>query len=108
MYSSVRGAACALFLLATSGFAQNGAMLHNFEAGAGGVFPLSGYKAEEYSAGPAGHVGYELRPLRVLGAEVGFTEGGLRRTECEKFGCPQPRRALKFLDYGVRGHILLD
>src|SRR6267154_3759452 len=108
MYSFVNRAVFAVFLLAGAAWAQNGVMRNNFEVGGGGVFPLSGYKAEEYSAGPAWHAGYELRPIRALGAEAGYTGAGLPGTACDKFGCTYPRETVKLLDYGLRGHVLLD
>jgi hypothetical protein len=98
----------ACFVLLASALWAQDATLHNLEIGGGGVFPLSGYKADQYSAGPAGHAGYELRILRPLGAEAGFTEAGLPGTSCDRFGCTHPRQTLKFLDYGLRGHLMLD
>jgi hypothetical protein len=94
-----------VFLMSGALRAQDGATRHNFEIGGGGVFPLSGYIADEYAAGPAGRAGYELRILKPLGAEAGITEGGLPGTSCDRFGCTHPRETLKFLDYGLRGHI---
>ena len=95
-------------LLAGGLWAQDGAARHNLEIGGGGVIPLSGYISEEYSAGPAGRAGYELRLIKTLGAEVGFTEAGPRGTECDRFGCTHPRETLKLLDYGLRGHLVLN
>lgn len=95
-------------LLACPLWGQAGAMRQNVEIAGGGVFPLSGYLADEYSAGPAGRAGYEFQPLRILGAEAGFTEGGLPATACSRFGCEHPRQTLKLLDYGLRAHLLLD
>jgi hypothetical protein len=89
-------------------YAQDGATLHNLEVGGAGVFPLSGYIADNYSAGPAGRASYELRLIKPLGAEVGITESGLPGTSCGRFGCTHPRETLKFLDYGLRGHVGLS
>jgi hypothetical protein len=91
-------------------WAQDGATRHNLEIGGGGIFPLNGYIADEYSAGPAGRAGYEFRLIMPLGAEVGITEGGPAGTVCDRFrfGCIHPRETLKFLDYGVRGHLGLS
>src|ERR1017187_5497469 len=52
--------------------------------------------------------GYELRLVKPIGAEVGITEAGLPGTSCDRFGCTHPRETLKFLDYGLRGHIALS
>ena len=94
-------------LLAGSLWAQSGVALHNLEIGAAGMFPVSGYKTDAYSAGPAWRPGYELRFLRPLGAEVGFTEAWLPGSNCEYYGCTHPTEIFKLLDYGLRGHILL-
>jgi hypothetical protein len=86
-------------------FAQTGAARHNFEIDAGGVFPVGGYLADEYSPGPAGRAGYELRLFRPIGAEVGLTEAGLPGTSCSRFGCEHPRENLRLLDFGLRAHL---
>src|SRR5580704_16640115 len=91
----------ALAILPGTMWAQDGATRHAFEIGGGGVFPLNGYITNDYSAGPAGRAGYELRLIRPLGAEVGFTEAGLPGSACYRYGCTHPREPLKFLDYGL-------
>ena len=60
--------------------AQDGGARHNLEVGGGGVFPIGGYWASEYSAGPALHAGYELRLLKYLAAESGWTGAWLPGT----------------------------
>ena len=80
-------------------------MRHNFEIGGGGLIPVTGYIADNYSAGPAGRAGYEFRLFKPIGAEIGITEGGPRGLECSRFGCIDPRLELRLLDYGLRGHI---
>jgi hypothetical protein len=97
-----------LFLLAGVLSAQGGVALHNVEVGGAGLFPVSGYKTNAYSPGFGWRPGYELRFLRPLGAEAGFTEAWLRGTQCTRSGCDHPREPLKLMDYGLRGHILLD
>ena len=72
MPPAARFASLALF--AASAFGQAVAARHNFEFAAAGILPLGGWRAEEYSAGPGWRAGYELRVVRHLGAEVGFTE----------------------------------
>jgi hypothetical protein len=94
-----------LALLPCALWAQDGVTRHNLEIGGGGVFPLNGYIADNYSPGPAGRAGYELRLLKPIGAEVGITEAGLPGASCNRFGCTYPRETLRFLDYGLRGHI---
>jgi len=85
-------------------YAQSAATLHNFEFGAAGVFPVSGYKTEGFSAGPGWRAGYEIRPIKYLGAEAGFTEGWPAGIDnCDRFGCTYSRQTLKLLDYGLRG-----
>lgn len=95
-------------LLAAGVWAQTGPPLHNVEIGAAGLFPVSGYKTDAYSTGPGWHPGYEFRFLRPLGAEVGWTEAWLPGSSCESYGCTHPRETFKLMDYGLRGHILLD
>jgi len=97
-----------LALLTGALWAQDGATRHNLEIGGGGIFPLNGYIADNYSAGPAGRAGYELRLVKPLGAEVGITETGLPAASCDRFECTYPRETVKFLDYGVRGHVALS
>ena len=83
--------------------AQDGAARHSLEAGGSGVFPISGWKASEYSAGPGLHAGYELRLQKHVAAEAGWTGSWLPGTSCTKFGCEHPRGKVSFLDYGLRG-----
>ncbi len=97
-----------LTLLSGTLWAQDVATRNNFELGSGGFFPVSGYNTTAYSPGPAGHAGYELRLLRAFGAEVGITEAGLPGTSCDRYECTHPREILKFLDFGVRGHLMLS
>src|SRR5689334_2725301 len=94
-----------LALLAVQAWGQT---LHNVEVGAAGLFPLSGYKTNSYSAGAGLRPGYELRFLRPMGAEVGFTEVWLPGSDCNRNGCTHPIEPLKLLDYGLRGHLMLD
>jgi hypothetical protein len=94
-----------LTLLTGSLRAQDGVTRHNFEIGAGGFFPLSGYSADNYSAGPALRPSYELRPIKPLGVEVGYTSAWMPGTTCSRFGCEHPRETVNFLDYGLRGHL---
>ena len=83
--------------------AQDGEARHNLEIGGGGVFPIGGYLASEYSAGPSLYAGYELRLQKHLAAEGGWTGSWLPGTSCTRFGCAHPRGEVGFLDYGLRG-----
>jgi hypothetical protein len=83
--------------------AQDDPSRHSLEVGGGGVFPLSGWKASEYSAGPALHVGYQLRLQKYLAAEAGWTGSWLPGTSCSRYGCEHPLGEVGFLDYGLRG-----
>ena len=83
--------------------AQDGETRHNLEVGGGGVYPVGGYWASEYSAGPALHAGYELRLLKYLAAESGWTGAWLPGTSCSRYGCEHPVGRVGFLDYGLRG-----
>ena len=83
--------------------AQDGAARHSVEFGGGGVFPVGGYLASEYSAGPALHAGYELRLLKYLAAEGGWTGSWLPGSSCTRYGCEHPVGRVGFLDYGLRG-----
>jgi hypothetical protein len=94
-----------LALLAIHAWAQT---LHNLEVGAAGLFPLSGSRTTDYSAGAGWHPGYELRFLRPVGAEIGYTQAWLPGSSCNRFGCIHPIEPLKLLDYGLRGHLMLD
>jgi hypothetical protein len=86
-------------LAAQSSFARN-----NFDFGAAGVIPVSGDRTNGYSAGPGWRGGYELRLIKHLGVEAGFTEGWpVTTSNCGRFGCTYSRESLKLLDYGVRG-----
>ena len=104
-FSALRLTGLGLIALALCG--QVPVTRHNLEVGATGIFPVNGYIANEYSAGPGWRPGYELRLLKPLGAEVGWTESWPLGTSCDRFGCTYPRETLKLLDYGLRGHILL-
>ena len=96
-----------LVLLAASAYGQTAAR-HNLEFGAAGVLPLSGYRTTGYSAGPGWRTGYELRLVKHLGAETGFTEGWPVGIEsCGRFGCTYSRQSLRLLDYGLRGVVPL-
>jgi hypothetical protein len=93
-----------LGLLAGPLYAQSPVGRHNFEVGAAGVFPVSGDRTTEYSAGPGLRAGYELRLFKHLGAEAGFTAGWPLGTDtCGRFGCTYSRQNLELLDYGLRG-----
>ena len=83
--------------------AQDGATRHNLEVGGGGVYPIGGWLASEYSAGPALHAGYQLRLLKYLAAEGGWTGSWLPGTSCSRYGCEHPLGRVGFLDYGLRG-----
>jgi hypothetical protein len=91
-------------LLARPSYSQGAVGRHNFEFAAAGVFPVSGYRTTDYSAGPGWRAGYELRLVKYLGAEAGFTEGWPIGTDtCGRFGCTYSHQNLKLLDYGLRG-----
>jgi hypothetical protein len=93
-----------LDLLAGASHAQSAFARHNLEFGAAGVFPVSGYRTISYDAGPGWAAAYELRLLKHLGAEAGFTEAWPVATDgCSRFGCTYSRQPLKLLDYGLRG-----
>jgi hypothetical protein len=93
-----------LALLAGPSYAQSPVGRHNFEFGVAGVFPVSGYRTSAYSAGPGWRAGYELRLVKHLGAEAGFTAGWPVGTDtCSRFGCTYSRHNLNLLDYGLRG-----
>ena len=83
--------------------AQDGETRHNLEVGGGGVYPIGGWLASEYSAGPALHAGYQLRLLKYLAAEGGWTGSWLPGTSCSRYGCEHPVGRVGFLDYGLRG-----
>ena len=76
----------------------------NVEIDAAGVFPVNGFKAEEYSTGPGLRVGGELRLHRNLVAEGGWTGAWMATYyNCSRFGCSYSRLENKVLDYGMRG-----
>ena len=83
--------------------AQNGETRHNLEVGGGGVFPIGGWLASNYSTGPALHAGYQLRLLKYLAAEGGWTGAWLPGSSCSRYGCEHPVGRVGFLDYGLRG-----
>src|SRR3954470_24352252 len=98
---------CLISLLPAVMRAQDGPRLHNFDLGVGGVFPIGGYIANSFHAGPAGRLGYELRPSRYFGVETGFTGAGLPYLTGCKFGCEYTRETEIFFDGGIRGHLPL-
>jgi hypothetical protein len=76
----------------------------NIEIDAAGVFPVDGFKAEEYSTGPGLRVGGEFRFHRNLVAEGGWTGMWMATYyDCSHSGCSYSRLENKFLDYGLRG-----
>jgi hypothetical protein len=76
----------------------------DIEIDAVGVFPVGGYKAEEYSSGPGLRVGGDFRLLRNLMVEGGWTAAwNATFYDCSRFGCSYSRLENKFLDYGLRG-----
>src|SRR5437879_2051304 len=76
----------------------------NVEIDAAGVFPVDGFKAEEYSTGPGLRVGGEFRLHRNLVAEGGWTGVWMATYyDCSHLGCSYSRLENKFLDYGLRG-----
>ena len=84
--------------------AQSGPARYNLDFGPTGVFPLSGFRTFGDSAGPGWRGGSELRLIKHLGGEAGFTEGWPVDTDtCDRFGCTYSRHSLKLLDYGIRG-----
>ena len=84
--------------------AQSGPARYNLDFGPTGVFPLSGFRTFGDSAGRGWRGGSELRLIKHLGAEAGFTEGWPVGTDtCGRFGCTYSRHSLKLLDYGIRG-----
>ena len=92
-----------LGLLADPLHAQYSARLHSFEFGAAGVIPLNGYG---YSAGAGWRAGYQLRVLKHLGGEAGFTEAwpiAIDTCLTANFTCLSSRQYVKLLDYGLRG-----
>ncbi len=95
------------FLLALSAgalSAQVPASRAAVELDAAGVFPVDGFKAEEYSTGPALRVGGEFRLHRNFVAEAGWTGAWMATYyNCSRLGCASSRLENKFLDYGVRG-----
>lgn len=82
-----------LAILCGAGSAQS--VLHELSVGAGGLFPVSGYKTDSYATGPALRAGYQLRVKKHIGAEVGWT-GTWPNQEAV-------RHQLQFIDYGLRG-----
>jgi len=86
--------------------AQSGPTRYRLDFGPTGVFPLSGFRTFSDSAGPGWRGGSELRLIKHLGAEAGFTEGwpsGLDTCNRVGTGCTYSRHSLKLLDYGIRG-----
>jgi hypothetical protein len=92
-----------LSLLAEPLHAQYSAPLHSFEFGAAGVIPLNGYG---YRVGAGWRAGYQLRVLKHLGGDAGFTEAwpmAIDTCLTAYFTCFSSRQYLKLLDYGLRG-----
>jgi hypothetical protein len=99
-----------LGLLADPLQAQYTAPLHNFEFGAAGVVPLNGYGTNGFNAGAGWRAGYQLRLLKHLGGEAGFTEAwpiAIDTCLTATFTCFSSRQYLKLLDYGLRGVVPL-
>jgi len=88
--------------------AQDGVARHSLEVGGSGLFPVSGWKASEYSAGPGLHAGYQLRLQKYVAVEGGWTGSWLPGTSCSRYGCEHPRGEVGFLDYGLRGIVPVD
>ena len=76
---------------------------HTLEFDSVGLFPIGGYKADAYSAGPGLRGGYEFRLQRYVTADVGWTAAWAPGTACDRFGCTHPRYQNRLLDYGLRG-----
>jgi hypothetical protein len=83
--------------------AQAGFDRHTLDLSTSGVFPIGGYKAEEYSSGPGLRAGYEFRISKYVAADGGWTAAWMPGLECSRFGCTHPTNEMRFLDYGVRG-----
>jgi hypothetical protein len=67
---------------------------------------LDGYGTNGFSRGAGWRGGYELRLLKHLGAEAGFTEAwpiAIDTCLTATFTCFSSRQYLKLLDYGLRG-----
>jgi hypothetical protein len=76
----------------------------NVEIDTAGVFPVDGFKAEEYSTGPGLRMGGEFRLHRNLVAEGGWTGAWMATYyNCNHLGCSYSRLENRFLDYGMRG-----
>lgn len=74
------------------------------EIDAVGLFPVGGYKANEYTSGPGLRAGGEFRLSRNLAAEAGWTAAWMATDyDCFRFGCAHSRLTNRFLDYGLRG-----
>jgi hypothetical protein len=101
-----RAAAISLLLIWSAGVSCAQIPIPRFDVGidAAGVFPISGFKAEEYSSGPALRVGGEFRLHRYLALDAGWTSAWLATNyDCSRFGCTYSRLGNQLLDYGVRG-----
>ena len=93
-----------LSLLAATAAAQVPISRANLEIAAAGVYPIGGFKAEEYSTGPGLRVSGEFRLQRYLAADAGWTAAWLAGSyDCTRFGCSNSRLENKLFDYGLRG-----
>jgi len=88
--------------------AQDAIMRQKLEFDGTGLFPVSGYKADEYSVGPGFRVGYELRLHKHVAADAGWTAAWLDGTSCSRYGCDYPRYQNRLLDFGLRGVLPLQ
>ena len=93
----------AFVTLAVAASAQVAPTRGNFSLEAAALFPAGGYKADEYSSGPALRAGYELRLHRYVSAEAGWTGAWMPGVACDRFGCAHPTYRNDLIDYGIRG-----
>jgi hypothetical protein len=93
-----------LIVMATVSIAGSAQGLRQeMNVGAGALLPLSGFKAEEYTAALDLRVGYQLRLRKYLGAEMGWTGAWPSRTDFGRDFDQLVRDRLQLVDYGVRG-----
>lgn len=78
---------------------------YKVQLGATGVFPVTGFLADEYSPGPGLRAGGEVRLHRFVAVDAGWTGAWMPGTECSRFGCEHPRYENRLIDYGLRGVI---
>jgi hypothetical protein len=88
--------------------AQDTFMRHKLVFDGLGVFPISGYKADEYSPGPGIRAGYEFRLHKYIATDLGWTAAWLPGTSCSRNGCTYPRYQNQLIDYGLRGVLPLS